>query len=147
VVQCCAFATSIAEWFGVGVESTPMRCPMKTSCSVLFLGFALFLLAVPGSAQRARHGTVRSMQASFDKGVQHPDTANITTAASITCVATVSDVPSAPPPTCSVSGPGFSGTLEKGKSAALTGAGTVTLKCFGQGWARCNARIDTPPAS
>jgi hypothetical protein len=120
---------------------------MKIKTLILFAAVALLLLAYPGNAQRARRGTVRSMAASLDKGVQHPDTANVTAAASITCVATISDVPSAPPPTCSVSGPGFSGTLEKGKSAALTGAGTVTLKCFGQGWARCNARIDTPPAS
>ena len=120
---------------------------MKTSCSILFVALAVFLLAFSGQAQRARHGTVRAMQASFDKGVQHPDTAEITAAATITCVATVSDVPSAPPPICSVAGPGFNGTLVKGKSAALTGAGTVTLKCLGQGWARCNARIDTPPAS
>jgi hypothetical protein len=120
---------------------------MKTTCSILFIGLALFSLAVSGHAQRARHGTVRSLQASFDKGVQHPDTANITAAASITCVATVSDIPSAPQPICSITGPGFTGTLVKGKSAALTGAGTVTLKCLGQGWARCNARIDTPPAS
>jgi hypothetical protein len=119
---------------------------MKTRSSILFIALAVFLLAFSGYAQRARHGTVRSMQASFDKGVQHPDTAEITAAATITCVATVSDVPSAPP-ICSVAGPGFNGTLVKGKSAALTGAGTVTLKCLGQGWARCNARIDTPPAS
>jgi hypothetical protein len=120
---------------------------MKTKTQILFAAVALLFLASAGQAQRARHGTVRSMQASLDKGVQHPDTANITAAATITCIATVSDVPSAPPPTCSVAGPGFSGMLEKGKSAALTGAGTVTLKCFGQGWARCNARIDTPPGS
>jgi hypothetical protein len=119
---------------------------MKIKTLILIAAVALLFLASAEQAQRARHGTVRSMQASFDKGVQHPDTANITAAASITCVATVSDIPSAPP-ICSVTGPGFNGTLVKGKSAALTGAGTVTLKCLGQGWARCNARIDTPPAS
>jgi hypothetical protein len=46
-----------------------------------------------------------------------------------------------------VSGPGFSGVLNKGKSANLTGAGTVTLKCRGQGFMRCDARVDIPPPS
>jgi hypothetical protein len=111
------------------------------------LGFAAVLVAVPSLAQRAKRGTVRSMQASFDKGVQHPDTATITGPATITCVATVSDVPTAPPPICNVAAPGFSGNLEKGKAASLTGAGTITLKCLGQRWARCNARVDIPPPS
>lgn len=114
---------------------------------VWVLAPVLLMLALPGLAQRARRGTVRSMAASFDKGVQHPDTATITGPATITCVATVSDVPNAPPPTCNVTAPGFSGTLQKGNTAKLTGAGTVTLKCIGQGWARCNARIDIPPPS
>jgi hypothetical protein len=112
----------------------------------ILAGMAM-LVAFPGLAQRARHGTVRSMSASFDKGVQHPDTATITGPATITCIATVSDIPSAPPPICNVAAPGFSGNLEKGKAASLTGAGTITLKCLGQGWARCNARVDIPPPS
>jgi|SRR3984957_19196441 hypothetical protein len=111
------------------------------------LSIAMLALVLPGFAQRARRGTVRSMQASFDKGVQHPDTATITGPATITCIATVSDVPTAPPPICNVAAPGFNGNLEKGKAASLTGAGTITLKCLGQGWARCNARVDIPPPS
>ncbi len=111
------------------------------------LAVAALWVAFPGLAQRARHGTVRSMSASLDKGVQHPDTATITGPATITCVGTVSDVPTAPPPICSVAAPGFNGNLEKGKGASLTGAGTITLKCLGQGWARCNARVDIPPPS
>jgi hypothetical protein len=112
------------------------------------LAALIFALAHPGNAQRARHGKVQSMQASVDtKTGQHPDTATITGPATITCIATVSDLAGAPPPACNVAGPGFSGVLVKGKGASLTGAGTVTLKCVGQGWSRCNARIDTPPAS
>jgi hypothetical protein len=119
----------------------------KQSARFWVFAAAILLLAIPGLAQRARRGTVRSMQASFDKGVQHPDTATITGAATITCVATVSDIPTAPPPICNIAAPGFNGNLEKGKAASLTGAGTITLKCLGQGWARCNARVDTPPPS
>ena len=114
---------------------------------VCILAAAALAVALPGLAQRARHGTVRSMSASFDKGVQHPDTATITGPATITCIATVSDVPTSPAPICNVAAPGFNGNLEKGKAASLTGAGTITLKCLGQGWARCNARVDIPPPS
>jgi hypothetical protein len=123
---------------------------MKMRHSLLLfsvLSVVTLALAYPGNAQRARRGKVQSMSASFDKGLQHPDTATVTGPASITCVGTVSDVPNAPAPSCYITAPGFSGTLEKGKTAAVTGAGTVTLKCNGQGWARCNARIDTPPVS
>ena len=93
------------------------RHAMKTKSLILFAAVALLFLASAGQAQRARHCTVRSTASEFDTRCPTSGyAANITAAASITCVATVSDVPSAPPPICSVAGPGFNGTLVKGRA-------------------------------
>jgi hypothetical protein len=45
---------------------------------------------------------------------------------------------------CSVTGPGFSGILIKGKTANLTGVGTVTLKCNSQIYMRCDGTRGYP---
>lgn len=121
---------------------------MKTryfmSWSSLLLVLAVLACAYPGDAQRARPGKVQALSASADKDGAHTGTATITGPASLTCVRAISDLPNAPA-SCSVTAPGFSGTLEKGKRVDATNAGTVTLKCNGQGWVRCDVRIDTPP--
>lgn len=107
----------------------------------------IFILAAPSNAQRVRPGKVQALSANADKDGQHPGTATTTGPASLTCVRATSDSPNGPAPSCSVTAPGFSGILEKGKTANTTGAGTVNLKCNGQGWVRCDVRIDTPPKS
>jgi hypothetical protein len=121
---------------------------MKTWNSFWLSSFLMGILifAAAGNAQRVRPGKVQALSASADKDGQHPGTATTTSPASLTCVRATSDLPNGPAPSCSVTAPGFSGILEKGKSANTTGAGTVTLKCIGQGWVRCDVRIDTPPA-
>jgi len=64
------------------------------------------------------------------------------------CINATSETPNPPPlPNCHITAPGFNGILNKGQTVNATGAGTVTLKCNGQGYMRCNARIDIPPAA
>jgi hypothetical protein len=94
--------------------------------------------------ERARLGKVHSLQATSDKGGEHPASTEISGPATVTCLNGVSETPNTQV-SCSVTGPGLSGVLNKGKSANLTGAGTVTLKCHGQGFMRCDARVDLPP--
>jgi hypothetical protein len=107
---------------------------------------AIFTFAYQGHAQRARRGKVQSLQATSDKAGPHPATATITGPATVTCLNAVSETPNVqPPPACRISGPGFSGILVKGKTANLTGPGDVTLTCSGQGFMRCDARVDIPP--
>jgi len=62
------------------------------------------------------------------------------------CINGVSETPNVTV-SCFITGPGFNGVLAKGKTANLTGAGTVTMKCNGQGYMRCDARVDIPPPS
>jgi|HubBroStandDraft_6_1064221.scaffolds.fasta_scaffold365293_2 hypothetical protein len=115
----------------------------------------LFLLAVgiltstfPGDAQRAPRGKVTSLQATSDQSGPHPATAEIAGPATIMCINATSETPNPPPlPNCRITAPGFSGVLNKGQTVDATGAGTVTLRCNGQGYMRCNARIDIPPAA
>jgi len=114
---------------------------------VLLCLLAVMLMSPPrSSAQRARLGKVHALQATSDKGGEHPASTEISGPATVTCLNGVSETPNTQV-SCSVSGPGFSGVLNKGKSANLTGAGTVTLKCRGQGFMRCDARVDIPPPS
>ncbi|MGA8143405.1 MAG: hypothetical protein WB987_05915 [Candidatus Acidiferrales bacterium] len=120
---------------------------MKTRYPALFLSLlavAVFTPTQSGNAQRAPRGKVTSLQATTDKAGQHPGSAEITGPATIMCVNAVSETPNVQP-SCRITAPGFSGILNKGQTANATGAGTVTLKCNGQGFMRCNARIDTPP--
>ena len=121
---------------------------MRPPFSVLLLCLlaALFITSSPGSAQRARLGKVHSLQATSDKGGEHPASTEISAPGTVTCINGVSETPNVQV-SCSVTGPGFTGVLNKGKSANLTGAGTVTMKCRGQGFMRCNARVDIPPPS
>jgi hypothetical protein len=119
---------------------------MKPLFSVLLLCLLAVLFITPSrsSAQRARLGKVHSLQATSDKGGEHPASTEISGPATVTCLNGVSETPNTQV-SCSVTGPGLSGVLNKGKSANLTGAGTVTLKCHGQGFMRCDARVDLPP--
>ena len=122
---------------------------MKTRFSaILFvvLAFAVFTSTHQLNAQRAPRGKVRSLQATSDKAGQHPDSAEMTGPVTILCVNGVSETPNVRV-SCRISAPGFTGVLNKGQSAKTTGPGTVTLKCNGQGFMRCNARIDIPPPS
>ncbi len=107
---------------------------------------AVFTLTYHVNAQRAPRGKVTSLQATSDKEGQHPASAEIAGPATVMCIAAFSETPNVqPPPNCHITAPGFNGILYKGQTANATGAGTVTLKCNGQGNLRCNARIDIPP--
>jgi hypothetical protein len=121
---------------------------MRPLSSVLMLCLlaALFTLASQSGAQRARLGKVHALQATTDRSGEHPASAEILGPATVTCINGASETPNTEV-SCSVTGPGFTGILTKGKSANLTGAGTVTLKCHGQGYMRCDARVDIPPPS
>jgi hypothetical protein len=120
-----------------------MRPRIFLFCTLIL---AVFALAYRGYAQRAPHGKVQSLQATSDKAGAHPATATITGPATVTCLSAVSETPNVqPPPACRIAGPGFSGILVKGKTANLTGPGDVTLTCSGQGFLRCDARVDIPP--
>jgi hypothetical protein len=118
---------------------------MRPLSSILMLCLLVSLgVASRSSAQRAPRGKVHSLQATSDKGGEHPASTEISGPATVTCLNGVSETPNTQV-SCSVTGPGFNGVLNKGKSANLTGAGTVTLKCRGQGFMRCDARVDIPP--
>jgi len=115
-----------------------------SSILLLYLLAALFIAPSRSSAQRARLGKVHSLQATSDKSGEHPASTEISGPATVTCINGASETPNTQV-SCSVTGPGFSGVLNRGKSANLTVAGTVTLKCHGQGFMRCDARVDVPP--
>jgi hypothetical protein len=122
-----------------------MKMPYPASLPSL-LAVAVLTLSLQANAQRAPRGKVTSLQATSDKAGQHPAQAEITGPASIMCVNAVSETPNVePPPSCYITAPGFKGVLKKGQTADATDRGTVTLQCNGQGYMRCNARIDTPP--
>lgn len=113
----------------------------------------IFLLAATVSvspldtrAQRPRRGKVHALQATSDKSGVHPATAaDIPASSTITCVNGVSETPNIQV-SCSITAPGFKGILKKGETAKTTAAGTVTLTCYGQGYMRCDARVDIPPS-
>jgi hypothetical protein len=122
---------------------------MKTSYPALFVFLLAFAVLAPThqlSAQRAPRGKVRSLQATSDNQGEHPDSAGMTGPVSILCVNAVSETPNVRV-SCRITAPGFNGILNKGQSAKTTGPGTITLKCNGEGFMRCNARIDIPPPS
>lgn len=121
---------------------------MRPVFSVLLLCLltALFIVPSRSSAQRAGLGKVHALQATSDKGGEHPASTEISGPATVTCLNGVSETPNTQV-SCFVTAPGFTGVLSKGKSANLTGARTVTLKCRGQGFMRCDARVDIPPPS
>ena len=123
---------------------------MKPRFSVLMLcllAAAVFSLASQSNAQRAPRGQVHALQATSDKGGEHPAKTEISGPATVTCINALSETPNGAQPSCYLTAPGFTGILNKGKTASLTGAGTVTLKCSGQGFMRCDARVDIPPPS
>ena len=122
-----------------------MRLPL--SFLLVCLLAAAFVLVHQTSAQRAPRGQVHSLQATSDHGGEHPAKTEISGPATVACLNGVSETRNAPQPSCYVTGPGFKGILAKGKTANLTGAGTVTLTCSGQGNMRCDARVDVPPQS
>jgi hypothetical protein len=131
----------------MGVQSAiNWRQAMKTWYPIALhslLAVAVLTLAYQAHAQRTRPATVQSLQATSDKAGQHPSTADITGPKTITCLNAASETPNGrPAPSCHITAPGFSGNLNKGESASATGAGTVTLTCNGQGFLRCNARIN-----
>ena len=120
---------------------------MRSLSSILMLCLLVFsAVSSRSSAQRAPRGKVHALQATSDKGGEHPASTEISGPATVTCLNGVSETPNTQV-SCFVAGPGFTGVLNKGKSANLTGAGTVTLKCRGQGFMRCDARVDIPPPS
>lgn len=115
---------------------------------LFLLAAAILATAYSGTAQRAPRGKVTSLQATSDQSGPHPASAEIAGPATIMCINAASESPNPPPlPNCHITAPGFNGTLNKGQSVDATGAGTVTLKCNGQGYMRCNARIDIPPTA
>jgi hypothetical protein len=120
--------------------------PLFSVASLCLLA-AVSSLAFQSDAQRASRGQVHALQATYDKGGEHPASTEISGPATITCINGASENMAGPQPSCSVTGPGFSGILNKGKAANLTGAGTVTLKCSGQGYRKCDARVDVPQQS
>lgn len=123
------------------------RNSISTVAAVMVAAVALTVTA-SSDAQRARLGKVQSLQATVDKGGAHPASAQITGAVKITCMNSVSELPNSQPvPGCHIVAPGFNGNLAKGQVTNATGAGSVTLTCTGQGFLRCSARIDIPPAS
>ena len=120
---------------------------MRPLSSILMLCLLVFLAVSSGSnAQRAQRGKVHALQATSDKGGEHPASTEISGPATVTCLNGVSEIPNTQV-SCFVTGPGFTGVLNKGKAANVTGAGTVTLKCRGEGFMRCDARVDIPPPS
>ena len=124
---------------------------MKTR--VFFSVLSLLVIAIvtlpnASNAQRAARGKVQAMDSVTDKAGAHPRTESISGPAKITCLSAVSETPNTQPaPSCQITAPGFTGNLKIGQSASASGAGNVTLKCNGQGYLRCNARIDIPPPS
>jgi hypothetical protein len=124
---------------------------MKTryAISILFLLASAILAAIfPVDAQRAPRGKVTSLQATSDQSGPHPASAEIAGPATIMCINATSETQNPSPlPNCHITAPGFNGILNKGQTVDATGAGTVTLKCNGQGYMRCNARIDIPPVA
>src|SRR5580704_14441296 len=113
---------------------------------VLALAVGVCALASESPAQRAPRGKVHALQATTDKAGEHPATTEIPGPATVLCINGASETPNVTV-NCYITGPGFTGILTKGKTANLTAAGTVTLKCNGQGYMRCDARVDIPPPS
>jgi|SRR5215469_1641953 len=113
---------------------------------VSLLAFASLSFASSIRAQRRPRGQVHSLQATTDKAGEHPAKTDIPGPATVMCINGVSETPNVVV-SCSITGPGFSGILTKGKTANLTRAGTVTMKCNGQGYMRCDARVDIPSPS
>lgn len=113
---------------------------------LLALAVLALTLAYRVEAQRPRNrAKVHSLQATADTSGVHPDKFDITGPVTFTCLNAVSETPnSRPEPSCHITAPGFNKTLKKGESGNATGAGTVTLKCNGQGNLRCAARVDIP---
>ena len=136
--------------YRMGVQSTTKRRrALKTRYSIsLFALLAVSILALSyqANAQRPRNrAQVHSLQATTDSSGSHPDKADITGPVTFTCLNAVSETPNTrPAPACHITAPGFNGTLVIGKTANVTGAGTVTLTCVGQGYLRCSARVDIP---
>ena len=89
---------------------------MRPSFSILLLCLLTVLFISPSrsSAQRARLGKVHALQATSDKGGEHPASTEISGPATVTCLNGVSETPNTQV-SCSVSGPGFTGVLNKGQ--------------------------------
>jgi hypothetical protein len=120
----------------------------RSTIALLFLvAAAVSISPLDARAQRSRNrGKVHSLQATSDKAGVHPDTAtDIPASSTIMCINGVSETPNVVV-SCSITAPGFKGILKKGETAKTTAAGTVTMTCSGQGYMRCSARIDIPPA-
>ena len=101
----------------------------------------LALLCSAARAQRARPAKVTALQATTDKSGSHPATGQTTGPAKVMCINGVSETPGVVV-SCYLVAPGFKGVVKAGQSIDATGAGTVTLTCHGQGFMRCNARIN-----
>jgi len=124
-----------------------MKVPYP-AIAVLSLAVSAFSAAHGLAAQRAPRGMVHALQATSDKAGVHPAKAEITGPVTVMCINAASETPnSRPTPSCHIVAPGFTGNLDKGKSISVTGPGTVTLTCNGQGYMRCDARVNIPPPS
>ena len=124
-----------------------MKVPYP-AITVLSLAVSGFSAMNPTAAQRAPRGTVHALQATSDNAGVHAAKTDITGPVKVTCANAVSETPnSRPTPSCHIVAPGFTGNLDKGKGISVIGPGTVTLTCNGQGYMRCDARVDIPPPS
>jgi len=113
-----------------------------SACVVIMLVEGVALASQSKSEPKSTKAT-RSISATFDKTGQHPGTAPVKGPATVTCTNATSNVPRPqPPPSCFIVAPGYSGQLDKGKSAGTSGAGTVVLNCNGQGdFLTCSASV------
>src|SRR5205814_1800741 len=86
----------------------------------------------------------QTISATVDKSGQHPGTTAVRGPATVTCASATSDTPNpSPKPSCFIIAPGYSGSLDPGRSVGTSGAGTVTLNCNGQGnRLNCSAEVN-----
>lgn len=103
--------------------------------------FSLFAVALlcanPASA------TTQTISSSSSGGGTVLGTANVTTASAVTCTQASGGTYGT---SCYINAPGWGGVVRVGQSIGTSGAGTVTLRCYGQypvnGGLNCTAKVD-----
>src|SRR6201982_2723977 len=98
-----------------GVQSTPYwRWAMRPWLSALLLCLlgVLFISPPRSSAQRSRLGKVHALQATSDKGGEHPASTEISGRVTVTCLNGVSETPNTQV-SCFVAGRGFTRVFDK----------------------------------
>jgi hypothetical protein len=105
---------------------------LSSRCIVVAVAFACLV----GCSQKAAT-TTSSISAIFDQTGQHPATAKVTGAATVSC----SDGSGSQgnPVDCMILAPGYMGEVALHKSVSITDAGMVQLTCSAQG--RCTAVV------